>query len=263
MSKRIEAVEKYVIALRTGEAAAAERVRPHLAEDVVLVAGRNEYKGLKDVLFRVTGQWPNTPVYAQGAWSNITEDGDRLKVGATFFGLGAAPAAIDLTFSFNSSDQISRIEQVVTPQPAPQVVNKLPDHVKGMVNDALRNGTPCVVAYVDEEGRPSLSLRGSTCAFSDTELAIWVRNPESGIVKALDKNNNIAVLYRDQKSRSTLIFQGKGRIATDQATRDRLFEMTPEVEQNHVPDRTGAALIIELERAMGGTPRGGFRFQKA
>lgn len=263
MGKREQAVEAWWIALRCGETAAVERVRPHLAADVKLVQGNQTISGVKDVLFRVSGQWPNTPVLAQGAWSAITAEGDKLKIGATFSGLGAAPAAVDLTFSFNAQDQITSIEHVTTPQPRPTPTNKLPDNVKGMVNDALRNGTPMVCAYTDDQGRPSLSMRGSVVAWSDTELAIWVRSPEGGIVKAMDNNNNVSLLYRDQKTRSTLIFQGKGRIATDQATRDRLFEMTPEVEQNHVPDRTGAALIIELERGMGGTPRGGFSFAKA
>ncbi|MSQ09695.1 MAG: hypothetical protein EXR52_01630 [Dehalococcoidia bacterium] len=263
MGKREQAVEAYMIALRCGENAAVERARPHLAADVVQGGGKTDVVGQKDVLFRVSGQWPNTPVLAQGAWSGISKDGDKLKVGATFASLGAAPAAIDITFSFNAQDQISRIDQVTTPQPPPTPSNALPDNVKAMVNDALRNGTPMICAYTDEEGRPSLSMRGSVVAWSDTELAIWVRSPEGGIVKAMGSNNNVSLLYRDQKNRSTLIFQGKGRIATDQETRDRLFEMTPEVEQNHVPDRTGAALIIALDRAMGGTPRGGFRFSKA
>jgi len=263
MGKREQGVEAWWIALRQGEHASVQRAGTFLAPDVQLVQGAQTFSGVKDVLFRVSGQWPNTPVLAQGAWGPVTADGDKLKLGATFAGLGAAPAAVDLAFSFNAQDQITKIEWTTTPQARPTPTNAMPDHVKGMVNDALRNGTPMVVAYTDDQGRPSLSLRGSVVAWSDNELAIWVRSPEGGIVKAMANNNNISLLYRDQKSRSTLIFQGKGRIATDQATRDRLFEMTPEVEQNHVPDRTGAALIIAIDRAMGGTPRGGFSFAKA
>jgi hypothetical protein len=33
----------------------------------------------------------------------------------------------------------------------------------------------------------------------------------------------------------------------------------PEVEQRHDLERTGAALIIDLDRVMGSTPRGGVR----
>jgi hypothetical protein len=263
MADKITAVEAYVNAFRSGEASAAERAGKFLAPDVTLVAGQTTVTGHKDVLFRITGQWPNTPVFAQGAYTAPTAEGDKIKVGATFAGLGAAPAAVDLAFSFNGAGLINKVEQVVTPQPAPTPTNKLPDFVKGMVNDALRNGTPMTVAYVDEEGRPSLSLRGSTYAMSDTQLAIWVRNAEGGIIKALAKNNNISLLYRDQKSRSTLIFQGKGSVATDEPTRNRVYDATPEVEQMHDPNRKGACLVIDIERAMGGTGRGGMRFSKS
>ncbi len=261
--KKLLAVEKYILAFRSGEHSAVRDVSPHLAADVVLSTGRDEIKGHKDVLARVTGIWPNTPVMARGAFSDPAPDGDKLKVVATFAGMGAAPAAVTLSFGFNAAGQINRVDQATTPQPAPEPTDKLPDFVKAMVNEALTNGTPMTVAYVDEEGRPSLSLRGSTCVFSDTQLAIWLRSAEGGLPNAIKKNNNISLLYRDQKSRSTLVFNGKAWISTDEETRNRVFELTPEVEQNHDPSRKGAALIIDLVRAVGGTGRGGLRFSKA
>ena len=45
----------------------------------------------------------------------------------------------------------------------------------------------------------------------------------------------------------------------DPEVRDRVWELMPEVEQRHDLDRTGAALIIEVDRLMGSTPRGGVR----
>ena len=139
----------------------------------------------------------------------------------------------------------------------------MPDFVKAMVNNALGNGTPMTVAYVDSEGRPSLSLRGSTQAYSDTQLSIWLRTAERGMAKSLEANPNVSLLYRDQKTRSTLIFQGKGHIENDEDVRRRVWELAPEVEQNHDPNReTGVALIIDLDRVQGFTPRGGVRMTR-
>src|SRR5581483_11544133 len=53
----------------------------------------------------------------------------------------------------------------------------LTDEIKTAVAGAFDNGTPIVVAYVDAEGVPHLSLRGSTQPYSDTQLAMWIRDP--------------------------------------------------------------------------------------
>ena len=97
-SKRAIAAEAYVRALRTGESTAVEDVAQHLAKDVVLkgatVWGRQgaTVDGFDDVLYRVTGQWPNTPVYVKGFWSFPQENDGKVKVSATFPAMGAAPA---------------------------------------------------------------------------------------------------------------------------------------------------------------------------
>jgi len=43
----------------------------------------------------------------------------------------------------------------------------------------------------------------------------------------------------------------------------RVFDLIPEIEQNHSPDRTGSALIIDLDRVDGGTPDGRVRFVRS
>src|SRR5688572_30468404 len=98
VNTRTQAVEAYIKSLKSGEASASERLSPHLASDVVLATGQQEVKGHDEVLKRVTGQWPNTPIYLYGSWSDPQPDGDQLKVHGDFPPLGAAPTAMDLTF---------------------------------------------------------------------------------------------------------------------------------------------------------------------
>ena len=257
---RTQAAEAYVKALRTGEPSATSAVSQVLADDVVLKAGNDEFVGHDDVLARVTGQWPQTPVYVQGYWTSPVEEGDRVLMSAEFGPLGAAPTKISLAFSFNSSGQISRIEQQVTPQTPVPASDKLPDVVRGLINGALANGTPMSVSYVDESGQPVLSLRGSTQVYSDTQLCIWVRNAEGGIIKAVQKNPRLALLFRDSKIRSTLLIQGRGHVESDEAVRRRVYDLAPEVEQNHDVNRRGAALIIDVTSLQGTTVRGPVRF---
>jgi hypothetical protein len=57
--------------------------------------------------------------------------------------------------------------------------------------------------------------------------------------------------------------QGRGHIETDQAVRDRVYDLSPEVEQTHDPARRGQALIIDIERLQGSSPRGAVRMERA
>ena len=260
---KTQAAEAYVKAMRTGEPSATNLVSQCLAEDAVLKAGNDEIVGHDAVLARVTGQWPMTPVFVQGYWSAPQEEGDRVLVNAEFGPLGAAPIKLSLAFSFNANGQIQRIEQQVTPQTPLPASDKLPDVVRGLINGALANGTPMSVSYVDESGQPVLSLRGSTQVYSDTQLCIWVRNAEGGIVKAMQKNPKLALLFRDSKLRSTLLIQGRGHIESSEDVRNRVYELAPEVEQNHDVNRRGAALIIDVVSLQGTTVRGPVRFAAA
>ena len=268
MNKRLQAAEAYVLAMRTGEFPAVEEASKALAKDVKLtgatVWGRQgaTVEGQDDVLYRITGVWPNTPVYVRGYWSGAREDGDLVKVDATFPGMGAAPAAVHLTFHYNGQDQISQVDQEIVPQPRPEASTTIPDNARGTINGALANNTPMCISYVDESGMPSMSMRGSVQVYSDTQLSIWVRNKEGGMAKALAKNPYIGLLYRDNATRSTLIVQGKGHIEEDPEIVARVWNGIQDVEQKHETRESGAALIIDVTSIQGGTPKGGVRMQR-
>jgi hypothetical protein len=59
--------------------------------------------------------------------------------------------------------------------------------------------------------------------------------------------------------RTTLIIQGRGHVETDPAVRERVYQLAPEVEQNHDPGHKGAALIIDVTSLAGTTVRGPVR----
>jgi hypothetical protein len=167
-----------------------------------------------------------------------------------------------MRFAFDAEDRIREVRQEARPGPPPQASGAIPDHVRALVNCALANGLPLAVAYVDVDGQPVLSPRGSTQVYGPAQLSIWVRNAEGGLASAVAANPRLALLYRDSRTRTTLIFQGRGRVVSDQAVRDRVFELAPEVEQNHDPDRRGAALVIEVERLQGTTAQGPVRMER-
>jgi hypothetical protein len=262
-------VEAYLKALRTGEASATETAARHLAPEVVLDTvgahmwgnGHEEFVGYDQVVHMITGIGVMTGVYRTAPWSNPTVDDDgTIEISAEPGGLIASS---NLKFFFNDNDRIVRIEQVNKGGSGSAPTDKLPAFAKGIVNGALANNTPMIVAYTDENGAPNLSLRGSVQVYSDTQLSIWVRHANGGMANALRKNPRMALMYRDPPARTNLTFEGRVHFETDQDIRDRVFELAPEVEQRHDPGRIGAALIIDLDRVSGNTPRGAVRMQAA
>ena len=140
------------------------------------------------------------------------------------------------------------------PPPAPLTEMRLTDEIKQSVNNALASGKPMIIAYVDPEGQPSLSFRGSTHVHSDNQLAVWVRNPEGGLLKGLQGNPKVTLMYRDPETRTTLQFRGTARIDESEQMRDTVYNASPEPERNADKEKKGKAMVIDLERVDGILP---------
>lgn len=262
MEPRHDAVDAYVKAFRSGELLAAQRLGPFLAEEVVLARSSGDVRGREAVLSKVCGDWPFTPILQRGGWSEPkpSADGD-LEVEGVFPDLGAAPRAARLVFSFDGSDKISRVQESLTMAPPPEPVEEIPLLVRGTINDALANGTPMVMAYTGGDGAPVLSLRGSVQVYGPTQLCTWVRNAKGGLASTMAEGEALSLLYRDSRTRTTLMIRAKGHISEDQGVRERVFSLIPEVEQNHDPEMTGAALLIDVVELRGTSPQGALNVQ--
>ena len=130
---------------------------------------------------------------------------------------------------------------------------KLSPEMKQAINTAMESGRAIAISYVDEEGAPQLSYRGSTQAYGDKQLAIWVRNPEGRILPSIDKNAAVALIYGnfDPTARGFMIFRGRARVDSGAEARRRVYEGSPEYERNQDKDRKGVALIIDLTSVEG------------
>jgi hypothetical protein len=82
------------------------------------------------------------------------------------------------------------------------------------------------------------------------------------MANALKTNPRMALMYRDPPARTSPAFEGQAYFETDPEVRDRVFELAPEIEQKHDLGRIGAALLIDVTRLSGNTPRGGVRMQR-
>jgi hypothetical protein len=129
----------------------------------------------------------------------------------------------------------------------------IPDDVAQRVNSARDSSKPIAVAYIAPDGFPVLSLRGSVHVHSKDQLALWVRHAEGDFVRSIRENPKVSLLYRDNEDRTTYTFSGLAHIEDDEAIREKVFAASPTAEQDHDPDRKGAAVIIDLRHIEGGT----------
>jgi hypothetical protein len=125
--------------------------------------------------------------------------------------------------------------------------------MKHAVDSAFDSGRPVAIAYVDETAAPQLSYRGSTQAFSDTALAIWVRDPEGRILEATRQNPAVALIYGnfDPNARGFMIFRGRARVDGSEDVRRRVYEHAHEFERSKDKERKGVALIVDLDSVDG------------
>jgi hypothetical protein len=253
--RRLGALDAVLRSLRTGEFSAVQEAAAGFAPAVVLSSDGKDVSGIAAVTDRLTGQWPLTPVYAQGEWSEPETSGEGARVTATFPTFGTI-RGYALTVSFDEADRITRLDETVTMYPSPAALDHLPATVRTAINGALANGTPIVVAYVGDDGAPVLALRGSVQVYGKAELCLWVRSPKSGLVGAVRAGRPLSLLYRNSARRMTLVMSAHGSIATDPAVRDRIWALSPEVEKRHDPARNGVALLLNIERLQGNTPSG-------
>ena len=136
-----------------------------------------------------------------------------------------------------------------TPPPPVLTELKLSSEMKHAIDSAFGTSKPLANSYVDENGAPHLSYRGSTQAYSETQLAIWVRNPEGRILPSIAKNPAVALIYGnfDPSNRGFMIFRGRARIDMTDAARNQVYENAHEFERNQDKDRKGVAVIIDLD----------------
>jgi len=146
--------------------------------------------------------------------------------------------------------------------PTPRTLTELsmPPELKELIRTAPMRTKPMSIAYVDEQGAPSLSFRASIQPFGDSQLALWVRDPNGGLVRAIGSNPQVALLYGDMNSPSAVVsMRGRARVDASEAVRSAVYGSAPEMERKADPDKRGVAVVVDLDGVHGRMP--GYRFE--
>jgi hypothetical protein len=217
-----------------------------LRPDVVLESTSGNSSGLEAVVQRFVDD-PAGRLFREAVWRPLEEHGGAVKA------VGEAAQGVILVFHFEG-EQIGRVQhQFFTVRGAAAPVH-LTQEMKQIINNSLADRHPIVVAYVDERGAPQLSFRGSVQAFSDTQIAVWVR-PESRLVECVEKNAYVSFLYRNEDTHAGFNIQGRGRISREPEECRRVYESSPAIERERDLARLGVALIVDIDLMEGSIVR--------
>lgn len=126
----------------------------------------------------------------------------------------------------------------------------LDDELKAIIDGALSEHTPMVLASVDAEGRPRLTFRGSLQTFSDDQVGFWARNPAGGTMDNIAANPHVSMMMRNPQTRVMLQLIGRAR-RVEGADREQVYANAPEFEQRADVDKKGAAVIVDIDRVEG------------
>ena len=119
---------------------------------------------------------------------------------------------------------------------------------------ALMSGHPSTVAYVDEQGRPQISHRGTLQRLNSRQLAIWVRNRDGGMARAIADRPAVAILYsdfHDLTRRVMLTFIGRAHIDPSEDVRRAVYDNSPAFEQQADSDQNGVAIVVDVAEIKG------------
>jgi general stress protein 26 len=123
---------------------------------------------------------------------------------------------------------------------------ELDDEVRTRLAGAIESGNVLTAAYVDTAGKPHISFYGSTHVHSADSLAIWVRSPDSELLKTIAQRQHIAFIYGDVSNRVYYSFEGRARIAEE--VRDRVYAEMHPIERQFDPEAGGVPVVVDLDR---------------
>jgi hypothetical protein len=130
---------------------------------------------------------------------------------------------------------------------------KILDQMRELINPALENGCPCILATASADGEPDIGFKGSMMVFDDESLAYWERTKRQHL-KNITANPKVVVLFRDAKTKVAWRFHGVATVHESGPVRDQVMARTVPAELEKDLERKGAGVVIRLDKItnMGG-----------
>jgi hypothetical protein len=250
MSTHEEAVERFKTVMSGPSEENIASLSELLADDVRVV-GMIGAGDDKETVAKGLNNPMAAALFGAADWPEPEVDGDVVTLVAKL-PAGAPLGGMLFEVTTDATGKITQVLEEMIPAPAPAPIPlHLTDEIKEQIKGAFdaAKGVAVIVAYVDDAGSPHLSLRGTTQAYSDDQLAVWNRDRSGGMTKAITANPNVGAFFRS--ATNGMIYQFAGRARIDESANATVYDNSPVEEQNADPRRKGVAVIIDLDRVEG------------
>jgi hypothetical protein len=114
------------------------------------------------------------------------------------------------------------------------------------IDNALADGTFCVVATNGSDGIPDVGFKGSMMVFDKDRLAYWERTRGTHLAN-LRREPGVAVLYFNRERGKHLRFFGRAELYEDGPIREQIMAQTVQAELDRDPERTGIGVLIRVD----------------
>jgi hypothetical protein len=142
-------------------------------------------------------------------------------------------------------------------------VIELGDELRTSLANSLTDRVAVIAAYIDRKGDPHVGFYGSLHVFSADQVALWARNSESELVATIPTHPKVEFVYSEMRGTLRIYrLGGTARIVTDPDERNRVYDGIHEIEKGHDPDRTGTAVIVDLDHVTGRDSGGRFAMRR-
>jgi hypothetical protein len=135
----------------------------------------------------------------------------------------------------------------------------LSGEIANAIDAAALRGKTAVLGYVGDDGYAAISFRGSLQVHSSTQLALWSRATEGGLIAAITADPKVSLLYyggQDGPGPAFLSFHGLAHV--DPGADDAVYGGMIEGERGQDPDRNGVAVIVDVQSVRGFGAEGAF-----
>jgi predicted pyridoxine 5'-phosphate oxidase superfamily flavin-nucleotide-binding protein len=119
--------------------------------------------------------------------------------------------------------------------------------MRELVDNALANECPCILATVSADGEPDIGYKGSMMIFDGESLAYWERTRRQHL-KNLRENPRVVVLFRDPRTKVNWRFHGSATIHDGGPVRDQVMARVVKAELDKDPEGKGLAVVVQVDR---------------
>jgi len=244
-----ELVNRFIKELLSQSEGSSSNLKDTLHSEVEFKVLGKRAKG-KDDVFEALKNGPNSKLMQQLIWHDALQINDQWQVVGRRKE-GTLDRGLIITLKISEGAVILVQQQKTAPPPPEKLPLIIPQELRAMIDNALVERHPILMAYCDLENQPVQTFRGSLQVFSDTQLAMWVRSPEGALIKSIQRNPKVSFVYRNEDTKATYSFQGLARVSDSEIDRDIVYGRSAVAEQDHDFAKLGVVVLVDLEKIEG------------